>query len=157
MSLPACSPLCRRAVERGGQFVLLGSAPDPKVQADFDALASSMGGQVRKGEAAWDDKRGEATQCGCVGLVPTICAPLRVRLSEYPASCPCLQDAAFCFKYDEPLSHLIYAAADMVVVPSMFEPCGLTQVCISMCPLPAAAPLRSAADGCPCALTHSAE
>eukprot|EP00983_Pelagomonas_calceolata_P110875 1159722-Pelagomonas_calceolata.AAC.2 len=38
------------------------------------------------------------------------------------------QDAAFCFKYDEPLSHLIYAAADMVVVPSMFEPCGLTQM-----------------------------
>lgn len=39
-----------------------------------------------------------------------------------------LQDASFCFKYDEPLSHLIYAAADMVVVPSMFEPCGLTQM-----------------------------
>ncbi len=38
------------------------------------------------------------------------------------------QDAAFCFKYDEPLSHLIYAAADMIVVPSMFEPCGLTQM-----------------------------
>ncbi|GFH30614.1 uncharacterized protein HaLaN_29499 [Haematococcus lacustris] len=38
------------------------------------------------------------------------------------------QDAAFQFKYDEPLSHLIYAAADIVVVPSMFEPCGLTQL-----------------------------
>jgi glycosyltransferase involved in cell wall biosynthesis len=71
-----------RALERGGQFVLLGSAPDPKVQADFEALAGTM-----------------------------------------PQ-----QDAAFAFKYDEPLSHLIYAAADMIVVPSMFEPCGLTQV-----------------------------
>lgn len=36
--------------------------------------------------------------------------------------------AALFFQYDEPLSHLIYAAADMFVVPSMFEPCGLTQV-----------------------------
>jgi starch synthase len=30
--------------------------------------------------------------------------------------------------YDEELSHLIYAGADMVVVPSLFEPCGLTQM-----------------------------
>lgn len=30
--------------------------------------------------------------------------------------------------YSERLAHLIYAAADMVVVPSMFEPCGLTQL-----------------------------
>jgi len=30
--------------------------------------------------------------------------------------------------YDEPLSHLIFAAADCILVPSMFEPCGLTQV-----------------------------
>ncbi|GLC71233.1 hypothetical protein PLESTF_001092900 [Pleodorina starrii] len=80
--VPLIKHAAYRAVERGGQFVLLGSAPDPKVQADFNALAAQMGGQ----------------------------------------------DAAFCFKYDEPLSHLIYAAADVVVVPSMFEPCGLTQM-----------------------------
>ncbi|PNW82516.1 hypothetical protein CHLRE_06g282000v5 [Chlamydomonas reinhardtii] len=80
--VPLIKHAAYRAIERGGQFVLLGSAPDPKVQADFNALAQSMGGQ----------------------------------------------DAAFCFKYDEPLSHLIYAAADMIVVPSMFEPCGLTQM-----------------------------
>ncbi len=30
--------------------------------------------------------------------------------------------------YDEELAHLIYAGADMIVVPSMFEPCGLTQM-----------------------------
>ncbi|KAK7368686.1 hypothetical protein VNO80_10714 [Phaseolus coccineus] len=34
-------------------------------------------------------------------------------------------------KYDEPLSHEIYAASDMFIIPSIFEPCGLTQM-ISM-------------------------
>jgi len=74
-----------RAVERGAQFVLLGSAPDPKVQAEFDALAEDLGRQY----------------------------PDRARLW---------------FAYDEPLSHLIYAGADMFLVPSIFEPCGLTQM-----------------------------
>ena len=32
------------------------------------------------------------------------------------------------FMYSEALAHQIYAAADMLLVPSMFEPCGLTQV-----------------------------
>ena len=71
-----------RTLERGGQFVLLGSAPDPKVQAEFNALAGALGGE----------------------------------------------NAAFAFAYDEPLSHLIYAACDIICVPSIFEPCGLTQV-----------------------------
>ena len=31
-----------RTLDRGGQFVLLGSAPDPKVQADFAETASSL-------------------------------------------------------------------------------------------------------------------
>ncbi len=30
--------------------------------------------------------------------------------------------------YDEELAHLIYAGADMLIVPSLFEPCGLTQM-----------------------------
>lgn len=30
--------------------------------------------------------------------------------------------------FNEELSHLIYAGSDMVVVPSLFEPCGLTQM-----------------------------
>ncbi len=30
--------------------------------------------------------------------------------------------------YDEELSHLIFAGSDMIIVPSLFEPCGLTQM-----------------------------
>ncbi len=30
--------------------------------------------------------------------------------------------------FDERLAHLIYAGADMMIVPSLFEPCGLTQM-----------------------------
>ena len=42
------------------------------------------------------------------------------------------ENAHFAFFYDESLSHLIYAGCDLTAVPSMFEPCGLTQV--SMAP-----------------------
>jgi starch synthase len=31
-------------------------------------------------------------------------------------------------EYDEALAHLTYAAADMIVIPSIFEPCGLSQM-----------------------------
>ncbi|HEX5326004.1 MAG TPA: glycogen synthase GlgA [Acetobacteraceae bacterium] len=33
------------------------------------------------------------------------------------------------FGYDEKLAHLIQAGADVIAVPSRFEPCGLTQLC----------------------------
>ncbi|KAM7270137.1 hypothetical protein ACFE04_029351 [Oxalis oulophora] len=37
-------------------------------------------------------------------------------------------DIRLILKYDEALSHSIYAASDMLIIPSMFEPCGLTQM-----------------------------
>ena len=41
------------------------------------------------------------------------------------------ENAHFAFFYDESLSHLIYAGCDLIAVPSMFEPCGLTQVSLA--------------------------
>ncbi|XP_024531361.1 probable starch synthase 4, chloroplastic/amyloplastic isoform X1 [Selaginella moellendorffii] len=37
-------------------------------------------------------------------------------------------DVRLLLKYDEPLAHSIYAASDIFVIPSVFEPCGLTQM-----------------------------
>ncbi|XP_020554089.1 probable starch synthase 4, chloroplastic/amyloplastic [Sesamum indicum] len=38
------------------------------------------------------------------------------------------EHARLILKYDESLAHLIYAASDMFIIPSIFEPCGLTQM-----------------------------
>lgn len=74
-----------RTIDRSGQIVLLGSAPDPRIQNDFNNLANQL--HNTKGDMA-----------------------------------------RLCLTYNEPLSHLIYAGADFILVPSMFEPCGLTQL-----------------------------
>ncbi|XP_062088414.1 starch synthase 3, chloroplastic/amyloplastic isoform X2 [Humulus lupulus] len=74
-----------RTLERNGQVVLLGSAPDPRIQNDFVNLANHLHSSHAR-------------------------------------------HARLCLTYDEPLSHLIYAGADFILVPSIFEPCGLTQL-----------------------------
>jgi hypothetical protein len=51
--------------------------------------------------------------------------------------------------YSDALAHLIYAAADIVLVPSMFEPCGLTQLVAMRCGRCPAPPCS----GCCAALT----
>lgn len=72
-----------RTVEKGGQFILLGSSPINHVHKEFEALQ----------ELLKDD--GNAT----------------ILLDK-----------------DEALAHLIFSAADMFIIPSLFEPCGLTQL-----------------------------
>ncbi|BBN03016.1 starch synthase [Marchantia polymorpha subsp. ruderalis] len=74
-----------RTLERGGQVVLLGSAPDPRVQNEFVNLSNQL-----------NQSHGDM--------------------------------ARLCLSYDEPLSHLIYAGSDFILIPSIFEPCGLTQL-----------------------------
>jgi starch synthase len=46
---------------------------------------------------------------------------LKQQLNNHP-------DCHLELSYDEELSHLIYAGSDMLIVPSIFEPCGLTQM-----------------------------
>jgi starch synthase len=70
-------------LEKGGQFVLLGSSPIPSITEEFHAL------------------------------------------NHFYADHPHVH---MILHYQEELSHLIYAASDMFIVPSIFEPCGLTQM-----------------------------
>jgi starch synthase len=70
-------------LNRGAQFVLLGSATDPSINSWF-----------------WHEKH---------------------FLNNNP-------DCHLELGFNEELSHLIYAGADIIVVPSNYEPCGLTQV-----------------------------
>jgi starch synthase len=53
---------------------------------------------------------------------PAIEAALKRAVSEYPAQ------VAVKLGYDEALSHRLIAGADVILVPSRFEPCGLTQM-----------------------------
>lgn len=46
-------------------------------------------------------------------------------LQELTAGSP---DCRLVLAYDEGLSHLMYAGADMILIPSLYEPCGLTQM-----------------------------
>ncbi len=70
-------------LKKGGQFILLGSTPEPKLKGEFHRLAEQYRGN------------------------PHI---------------------HFHFLFDEKLAHLTYAAADCILIPSLFEPCGLTQM-----------------------------
>lgn len=45
-------------------------------------------------------------------------------------------------RVEENLTHNIFGAADIFVIPSMFEPCGLTQVLV-ITPQPPATPYKS--------------
>jgi starch synthase len=71
------------SLARGCQFVLLGSSPDARINADF-----------------WRLKHDQNDNPDC-----------HLELG-----------------YNEELAHLIYAGADMIVIPSIYEPCGLTQM-----------------------------
>jgi starch synthase len=73
----------KKTVEKGGQFILLGTAPDPNIDVAFKNLQQE--------------------------LIPN-------------------KDVIIHLDYNETLAHLTYAASDMIIIPSLFEPCGLTQM-----------------------------
>lgn len=53
---------------------------------------------------------------------PAIEQAFRAAAAAHPGRVGCL------FAYDEPLAHLMQAGSDALLVPSRFEPCGLTQL-----------------------------
>ncbi|MCB1110149.1 MAG: glycosyltransferase, partial [Chlamydiia bacterium] len=70
-------------LKKGGQFILLGSTPEPTLKEEFYSLSE-----------------------------------------EYRDN----PHVHFHFIFDEELAHLTFAAADCILIPSLFEPCGLTQM-----------------------------
>lgn len=72
-----------RTLDKGGQFILLGTSPYPDIQAEF--------------------------------------LEIKNRFQGHP-------DVHLALYTNEALAHQIFAASDMVIVPSIFEPCGLTQM-----------------------------
>lgn len=72
-----------RTLEKGGQFVLLGSSPIPSINDEFHQL--------------------------------------RHHFQDHP-------HVSLTLVHQEEIAHLIYAGSDMFIVPSIFEPCGLTQL-----------------------------
>ncbi len=72
-----------RTLERGGQFILLGTSPIPKINREFHELMHHF--------------------------------------ADHP-------HAHLILKHEEETAHHIFAASDMFIVPSIFEPCGLTQL-----------------------------
>ncbi|KAF3362111.1 Glycogen synthase [Chlamydiales bacterium STE3] len=70
-------------VEKGGQFVLLGSSPIASISSEFHQL--------------------------------------KQQFTDHP-------HIHLILHHQEELAHMIFAGSDMLIVPSLFEPCGLTQL-----------------------------
>ncbi|MFZ0600350.1 MAG: glycogen synthase GlgA [Roseiarcus sp.] len=82
-------------------------------QKGLDLLLQALPGLIAKG-----------AQLALLGSGdPTLEAGFMAAAAARPDSVACV------LGYDEQLAHLIQAGADFIVVPSRFEPCGLTQLC----------------------------
>ncbi|MDE3176375.1 MAG: glycogen synthase GlgA [Pseudomonadota bacterium] len=113
-----------RAVNRAAlqaKFAL-GPAPDAPLfgvvsrltsQKGLDLLLACMPGLIARGG-----------QLALLGTgEPALEQGFRALAATYPDQVGCV------IGYDETLAHLIQAGVDFLVVPSRFEPCGLTQLC----------------------------
>lgn len=69
-----------------------------------------------------------ASGAQCVILGSTYSQELEEMFQELQEEAALTAEGAVILKYDEALSHRLYAGADMLMVPSLFEPCGLTQL-----------------------------
>lgn len=127
-------------VAAGGQCVVLGSG---HADGDFRAMAET---DFKDSDAAKCVFPARSASCrlyslGHPHLSPAVnisthveaCSWIRslceLRIAAAAALWPQAKRACrMMIMYSEPLAHMLYAAADFVIVPSLFEPCGLTQM-----------------------------
>jgi starch synthase len=99
-------------IEQRADLPLLGVVSRLSTQKGFDLLLDVLPGLLARGQLA------------VLGSgAPEIEAALREAAFAHP------DRVGLVTGYDEALAHRIQGAADIVLVPSRFEPCGLTQLC----------------------------
>lgn len=133
-----------RTLELGGQFVLLGSSPVPQIQESLGSNFSNVffiscflhsGFRIVMNFLTWIKFEvfpfHELALLGYAFLlIVEVSLIFQREFEEICDNFKTHEHARLILKYDEALSHLIYAASDMLIIPSIFEPCGLTQVSI---------------------------
>ena len=103
----------RMGLTTGGDRPLLGVVSRLSDQKGLDLLLQALPGVIANG--------GQLALLG--SGEPSLEAGFTAAAAARPDSVGCV------LGYDETLAHLIQAGADFIVVPSRFEPCGLTQLC----------------------------
>ena len=103
--------------------------------------ASASPATTRRFWSAWSAasswQKGLDLLLGCLPTLEACDAQLALLASGDPGLEAAFQEAAqthagrvgVYFGYEEKLAHLVQAGADAILVPSRFEPCGLTQLC----------------------------
>ena len=105
--------LARYGLGRQAKGPLFGVVSRLTGQKGLDLLLACLPGLVERGGQLALLGNGE----------PRLEQGFREMAATYPESVGCV------IGYDETLAHLIQAGVDFLVVPSRFEPCGLTQLC----------------------------
>lgn len=95
---PLVTSITRLAAQKGVDLILFGIAHTLKLGGKFVLLGSTSDPEIVES-----------------------CEKIQKEYKDHP-------DIAFYWGYDEQLSHLLYAGADMFLMPSIFEPCGLAQM-----------------------------
>ncbi|KAH7572491.1 hypothetical protein JRO89_XS04G0264000 [Xanthoceras sorbifolium] len=127
----------KHTAELGGQMIVLGTASDARVQREFEDLANSVI-YLRMIERVLP---ANGIKGLAVGKKKIIVSYLQVANDTKIFSTGAEEkvdnllivhnqgsSTRILLMYSEELSHMLYAAADMVLIPSIYEPCGLAQM-----------------------------
>lgn len=118
-SIPQGKALCKKYVQRG---LGMEEKPDAPLVAVISRLVPQKGIHlIERAVGRTEEMGGQFVLLGTGHAAGGLQNMAQHVYADNP-------NVAMLFMYSEPLSHLIYAAADMFLVPSMFEPCGLTQM-----------------------------